>query len=105
MARTLLFIVCSCLAVLSAAFDAQNPIQAGRFMWTLRGIDGRVLLLMLPFVLAVAASAVSLFFGWKLFRDRRTIAMVAVLVAGAMLPLLAASVGHTAICSVACREQ
>lgn len=104
MARTVLFIVGSCLVVLSTIYDAQQPIQAARFMWTLRVADGRVVLLMAPFALAALASAVSLFFAWKLFRTRRTTAMVAVLVAGAFLPPLAARVGHAAICSFACQR-
>ncbi len=71
-------------------------------MLTLHKADGRVLLLMVPFALAMATSVASIFVGWKIFNRRRTSTMVAVLFTGAILPLLAAPLAHAAICSVAC---
>jgi hypothetical protein len=105
MTRTILFVVGACLGVLSAIYSAWQPIQAGQMMLTLRLADWRVLVLILPFALAVAASGAGLLWGWKLFRVRRTTAMVIVLLAGAIVPLLAAPAGHAAICSVACRQE
>lgn len=102
MVRPVLFVVGCCLALASAIYSAQQPIEAARFMVTLHKADGRVLLLTAPFALAVAASVASIFFGWKMFRRRLTSAMAAVLFAGATLPLLAAPLAHAAICSVAC---
>lgn len=102
MARTILFVAGCCLALASAIYSAQQPIGAAWFMLTLHKADVRVLLLMLPFVLAAIASVASIFVGWKLHRKGRTSAVAAVLVTGAILPLLAAPLGHAAICSVAC---
>ncbi|CAN5443913.1 hypothetical protein BH10PSE1_BH10PSE1_16120 [soil metagenome] len=73
-------------------------------MLTLHKADGRVLLLLIPFALAVAASVASILVGWKMFSRRRTSTMVAVLFTGAILPLLAAPLAHSAICSVACES-
>lgn len=101
MVRTVLFVIGCCLAVCSAIYNAQQPIVAAQFMLTLLKADGRVLLLMIPFALAIAASVASIFVGWKMFRRRRTSTMAAVLLTGAMLPLLAAPLAHAAICSVA----
>ena len=105
MTRTILFVVGACLGVLSAIYSAWQPIQAAQIMLTLRLADWRVFALMLPFALAAAASAAGLLWGWKLFRDHRTTAMVIVFLAGAIVPLLTAPVGHAAICSVACRQE
>lgn len=102
MVRTVLFVVGCFLAVASAIYSAQQPIEAARFMLTLQKADGRVLLLMCPFALAVAASVASIFVGWKMFSRRRTSTMFAVLFIGSILPLLAAPLAHAAICSVAC---
>jgi hypothetical protein len=103
MVRTVLFICGLCLALASAILSAQPLISAGQAMWTLRAPDMRVLLLMTPFALAVAASFISLFMGWRWFRTGRTAAMAAVLVAGTVLPLAAAPVGHAALCTAICR--
>lgn len=103
MARTTLFFLGSSLALLSAIYSSQQPIVAGWSMWTLSQFDGAILLLMLPFVVAVAASVASIAVGWKLHIDKQTSGMVAVLLAGAILPLLGALAGHAAICSVVCK--
>ena len=103
MGRTAFLIFGSCLALLSAAYNALQPIQAVNFMWVLREIDGRVAILVAPFALGALISAVSVICGWAMCRRRRTLAMAAVLVGGAILPLLAAPAGHAAVCSVVCK--
>jgi hypothetical protein len=102
MVRTVLFLFGFFLALASALYSLQQPIEAARFMLTLHKADGRVLLLMMPSVLAVAASATSMYVGLEMLPRRRTSAMAAVLFAGAILPLLAAPLARAAICSVTC---